>query len=285
MQKTLPRIQSLPRQHTRRAASPAAQRWTLVRRLTPLGTLVLALALWQAITALELVRPFLLPPPAAVLNKFRDVLSNGGDGGLLNSTLVRHSWVTFKEVVLGLGIGLPVGMVLGYVIAKSRLLEALLSPVIIAFQATPIVAYAPLLVIWFGSGLESKVLTCVLIVFFPMLMNTVVGIRTVPGELRDLMRVCQATRWQIFVKLEFPAALPILMTGFKTSVALAVIGAVVGEFIVANAGLGFMINVARQQFNTPLVFVGIITLGILAGGLYSIASLLERRLLAWQRRD
>ena len=253
-----------------------------IRRLSPALTALIVLAIWQTITSLGLVRSFLIPAPAAVAEKFWDALNDGQT--VFQSTLVQHSWVTLKEVLLGLGIGLPVGVGLGYLIARSRLLEDLLSPIIVAFQSTPIVAYAPLLVIWFGSGIESKVLTCVLIVFFPMLMNTVVGIRNVPEDLRDLMRVSQANWRQTFTKLELPAAMPVLMTGLKTATALAVIGAVVGEFIVANAGLGFMINLARQQFNTPMVFVGVITLALMAGSLYAAASLLERRLLAWQRR-
>jgi NitT/TauT family transport system permease protein len=283
MQRTLPNLRSRASQSSSQRAYPVRSRKrTIVRTLAPLVTLLVVLGTWQAISVLELVKPFLIPAPGAVADKFWDVITDGDT--LLDSTLWRHIQVTLKEVLLGLGIGLPVGMTLGYLIARSRLLEDLLSPVIVAFQSTPIVAYAPLLVIWFGSGIESKVLTCMLIVFFPMLMNTVVGIRNVPAELHDLMRVSQATRWQTFTKLELPAAMPVLMTGLKTSTALAVIGAVVGEFIVANAGLGFLINLARQQFDTPLVFVGVITLALMAGVLYAAASLLERRLLRWQRR-
>lgn len=280
---SLPNFRQRSARSSRRPAYTARSRKrAVIRTLAPLVTLGMVLGIWQAVTALELVKPFLIPAPGAVAEKFWDVLSDGET--VLDSTLWRHIQVTLKEVLLGLAIGLPFGASLGYFIARSRLLEDLLSPLIVAFQSTPIVAYAPLLVIWFGSGIESKVLTCVLIVFFPMLMNTVVGIRNVPGELHDLMRVSQATRWQTFTKLELPAAMPVLMTGLKTSTALAVIGAVVGEFIVANAGLGFLINLARQQFDTPLVFVGVITLALMAGVLYATASLIEHRLLRWQRR-
>jgi NitT/TauT family transport system permease protein len=283
MQKTLPQIRNLPAGRNNRRPRPnTAAQPVLLRRLAPIVTLLLVLLVWKVATQLEWVKPFLIPAPGAVAEKFGDVLTDGDT--LLDSSLWQHTQVTLQEVLLGLGIGLPVGIALGYSIAKSRLLEALLSPIIIAFQSTPIVAYAPLLVIWFGSGIESKVLTCILIVFFPMLMNTIVGIRNVPNDLRDLMRVSQASRWQMFTKLELPAALPVLMTGLKTSAALAVIGAVVGEFIAANAGLGFLINLARQQYNTPLVFVGVITLAVMAGMLYGTASLVEQRLLSWQKR-
>ena len=161
----------------------------------------------------------------------------------------------------------------------------MLSPIILAFQSAPIVAYAPLLVLWFGSGPTSKIVTSALIVFFPMLMNTIVGIRNVSPALRDLMRSMQATRWQTFTQLEIPAAMPILMGGLKISATLSVIGAVVGEFISANAGLGFLISLAKNQYDTPLVIVGVLTLTILARLLYSLVSLLERRVLAWQSRS
>jgi NitT/TauT family transport system permease protein len=175
-------------------------------------------------------------------------------------------------------------VVLGYLIANSRFLESLLSPVIVAFQSTPVVAYAPLLVIWFGSGPTSKVVTSALIVFFPMLLNTIVGIRNVPPHLRDLMRSMQATRWQTFTKLEIPAAMPVMLGGLKISATLAVIGAVVGEFVSASAGLGVMLTQARNQYDTPLVIVAVLTLTIIARLLYSLVSLLETRLLYWQTR-
>ncbi len=241
------------------------------------ATLLLLLALWQLATMFEMVRPFLLPPPAAVVERFVDVAESG--------QLWQHTRTTLFEVIIGLGLGLSIGVILGYAIAKSRTLERLLAPVIVLFQSTPIVAYAPLLIIWFGSGVESKIITSTLIVFFPMLMNTVVGVRQVPLHLHDLMRVFHATPWQTLIKLELPSAMPVLLTGLKTSATLAVIGAVVGEFIVANEGLGFMINLARQQFDTPLVYVGVITLALVAGSLYGLVSLLERHLLTWQQRN
>ncbi len=255
---------------------PQARRRVLVRRFAGVATLLLVLGLWQLVTTQGWVRPFLVPAPAAVAAKFQEVLLDG--------RLWLHTHTTLTEVLLGLGIGVSIGVTVGYCIARSRLLEDLLSPIIVAFQSTPIVAYAPLLVIWFGSGPQSKIITCVLIVFFPMLMNTVVGMRGVPRDLHDLMRVSRATRWQTLTRLEIPAALPVLLTGLKTSATLAVIGAVVGEFIVANAGLGFLINLARSQYDTPLVFVAVITLALMAGTLYAAVSLLERRLLAWQKR-
>lgn len=253
-----------------------ASSWQSIRRVAPLLTLLLVLVAWQIIFSLNLYPPFIIPSPVVVLNKAILVI---GDGSLLY-----HTGVTFWNVLAGLVVGLVLAVTLGYAIAKTPILEEFLSPVIVAVQSAPVVAYAPLLVIWFGSGPTSKIVTGALIVFFPMLMNTIVGIRTVPTPLRDLMRSMQATRWQTFTKLEVPAAMPVLISGLKISATLAVIGAVVGEFVSANAGLGFLINLARSQYDTPLVLISVITLTLIARVLYSVVSLLERYMLSWQRR-
>jgi NitT/TauT family transport system permease protein len=137
-------------------------------------------------------------------------------------------------------------------------------------------------VIWFGPGLFSKVLVCALIVFFPVLINTMVGVRSVPDDLRDLMRSLRATGWQTFVNLEVPAALPVFLAGLRVGATLAVIGAVVGEFVGADRGLGYLVNRARGQYDTALVFVSVLTLVLLALLLYGLVARLERRLLAWR---
>jgi NitT/TauT family transport system permease protein len=152
----------------------------------------------------------------------------------------------------------------------------------VASQAIPIVAVAPLLVIWFGPGMFSKVLICALIVFFPVLVNTVVGVRAVPKSLHDLMRSLRATRGQILSRLEVPAALPILLGGLRIGATLSVIGAVVGELVGADQGLGFLVNAARGQYDTALVFVAVLTLILLALALYGVVALLEKKALTWQ---
>jgi NitT/TauT family transport system permease protein len=139
-------------------------------------------------------------------------------------------------------------------------------------------------VIWFPEHLLSKVLICTLIVFFPVLINTILGLRSVPDDLRDLMRSLQATRWQTFTRLEVPAALPVLLGGLRIGATLSVIGAVVGEFLGADRGLGFLINQGRAIYDTALVFVAVFTLVLMALILYGIVVLLETRLLSWQRR-
>ncbi len=184
---------------------------------------------------------------------------------------------------MGLLLGVCAASLLGYRLARSVRLERLLSPYIVASQSIPIVAIAPLLVIWFGPGLTSKVLICALIVFFPVLINTIVGMRSVPDDLRDLMRSLGATRWQTFRLLEVHAALPVLLGGLRIGATLAVIGAVVGEFMASDRGLGFLINVARGLYDTSLVFVAVFTLVLMALSLYGLVVLLELRLLSWQQ--
>ena len=168
----------------------------------------------------------------------------------------RHTAATLLEVLAGLGSGVLFATILGYLLAlnPARKRPAALSG---GQPAIPTVAIAPLLVIWFGPGLFSKVLICALIVFFPVLVNTVVGLRSVPENLRDLMRSLRADRWQTFRLLELPAALPVLLGGLRIGATLSVIGAVVGELVGADRGLGFLINVGRGQYDTALVFVGV----------------------------
>ncbi|MEA3459638.1 MAG: ABC transporter permease, partial [Chloroflexota bacterium] len=172
---------------------------------------------------------------------------------------------------------------LGYILAKSKPLERILSPLVVASQSMPIVALAPLLVIWFGSGRLSKVLVCALTLFFPVLVNTMVGIRSVGEELYDLMHSFEASRWQVFTKLEVPAALPVILGGLKVGATLSVIGAVVGEFVGADRGLGFLVNLARGLFDTPLMFVALFTLAAIALALYGTVAALEGLLLSWKR--
>lgn len=242
--------------------------------LTAPIVLVVFLGLWQAVVWLSDYPSFILPSPGDVTNTLTRTLADG--------TLWRHTQTTLSEIFAGLGLGLVAATIVGYALARSPLLERLLAPYIVASQSVPVVAIAPLLVIWFGSGRLSKVLICALIVFFPVLVNTVVGIRSVEDDLRDLMRSLGANPWQTFKMLEVPAALPVLLGGLKISVTLSVIGAVVGEFVGADRGLGFLINQARGLFNTSLVFVAVLALVVIALALYGIVMLLEMWLLRWR---
>ncbi len=234
------------------------------------------LLVWQLVTSYGGFPAFILPSPSQVWTRFIE--------SVLDGSLIRNTLVTLVEVLSGLALGVGVASGLGYLLARSLHLEHLLSPYIVASQSIPIVAIAPLLVIWFGPGLFSKVLVCALIVFFPVLVNTVVGVRSVPEDLRDLMRSLQASRLQILRYLELPAALPVFLGGLRIGATLSVIGAVVGEFVGAKSGLGYLVNVGRGLYDTSLVFVAVFTLIALALILYGSVALIEKRLLGWQQR-
>ena len=273
--------QSLARASRRRAEhdSLASQIVGAVRRhkeilLAPIA-LALFIGVWQFVVWLGGYPAFILPSPGRVYAKAIVALSEG--------LLAWHSAVTLTEILGGLALGLPTAVVLGYAMAKSPSLERLLSPYVVASQSVPIVALAPLLVIRFGTGRLSKILVCALTIFFPMLVNTMVGVRAVNADLRDLMRSLRATPWQMFTKLEVPSALPVLLGGLKVSVTLSVIGAVVGEFVAADRGLGFLINVARGNFDTPMTFVALLTLVAIAMALYLVVVLIEVLVLKWRR--
>ncbi|HAL17023.1 MAG TPA: ABC transporter permease, partial [Anaerolineaceae bacterium] len=223
--------------------------------LTPIS-MILALVLWELVARIANLPAFILPTPGRVFERFIQAASDG--------TLLRHTLATLLEVVLGLITGTVLATFTGYWIARSRMFEKLIAPYLVASQAIPIVAIAPLLVIWFGPGMGTKVLICSLIVFFPVLVNTVVGLRAVPEDLRTLMRSLRATRLQNLKYLEIPAALPVFLGGLRIGATLSVIGGVIGELVGSNRGLGFLINVGRGQFDTALVFVAVFTLVTLA---------------------
>jgi NitT/TauT family transport system permease protein len=248
-----------------------SSRWHLL--LAPAFGAVLLLS-WALVARSGMYAPFIVPSPSSVADRWWDIATDG--------SLIRHTAVTLREVLTGLLFGVLAAFWLGYLLARNRIVAYTLTPYLVALQAVPIVAVAPLLIIWFGAGIASKVIICALLVFFPMLVNTVLGMRNIPPELHDLMRSLEATPLQTFWHLELPAALPILLGGLKVSATLSVIGAVVGEFVSASEGLGYLINFGRGVYDTPLVIAAVFTLTGLALLLYGLAAWLERILLDWQ---
>lgn len=246
--------------------------------LKKLVFLVISLAggitIWAVVARVLSLPAFILPMPAQVWQRFMVSAASG--------QLFRHTLATLMEVLAGLLIGGVAATVIGYLVAKSAPLEKLISPYLVASQSIPVVAIAPLLVIWFGPGIFSKILICSLTVFFPILINTIVGLREVPQDLHDLMRSLKASRSQTLFKLEIPAALPVFLGGLRIGATLSVIGAVVGELVGSDRGLGFLINVGRGQYDTALVFVAVIALVVLAVGLYGLVILVESQVLGWQ---
>lgn len=241
------------------------------RLASVLGSLAVALLAWKAIVVVGGYPPFILPPPEAVGAR---LVSAWRDG-----VIEPHAWATIVEIALGFASGGLLGLVAGYLLARSPLAERLLSPYLVAAQATPILALAPLLALWF-PGLASKVLICGLIVFFPVAISTMVGIRSVDARLLELGRSLRATRRQVLLTLEIPAALPSIFGGLRVGVTLAVVGAIVGEWAAPDKGLGVLINLARGSlFDIPLMFATLVTIAALGVALYVAVVVLERRLV------
>jgi NitT/TauT family transport system permease protein len=227
---------------------------------------------WKAIVVVTGLPPFILPPPETVAGRFATAWTDG--------TILPHLGTTLIEVALGFAVGAGLALVVGYGLARSAVVERLLSPYLVAAQATPILALAPLFALWFGSGLLGKVVICALIVFFPVAVSTMVGIRSVDGRLLELGRSLRATRRQVLTSLEIPAALPNILGGMRVGVTLAVVGAIVGEWAGADRGLGVLINLARGSlFDIPLMFATLLTIALVGIALYLIVIVIERRLV------
>ncbi len=227
---------------------------------------------WKLVVALGGYPVFILPAPEVVAARFVSAWADG--------TMEPHAAQTLVEVLLGFAVGASAALVAGYALARSRLAERVLSPYLVAAQATPILALAPLLALWFGNGLLSKVVICALIVFFPVAVATMVGLRNVDRRLLEMARSYRATRWQLLWSLELPAALPGIMGGMRVGVTLAVVGAIIGEWAGGDRGLGVLINLARGSlFDIPLLFATLLTIALLGVVLYVLVVLVERRLV------
>jgi len=227
---------------------------------------------WKLFVVAGAYPPFILPPPEMVFGRFVEAWADG--------TLAYHTAQTLLEVVLGFVIGASTALATGYLLARSRGAERMLSPYLVAAQATPILALAPLLALWFGTGLLSKVLICALIVFFPVAIATMVGLRSVDRRLIEMGRAFRATDWQRLWTIEAPAALPSIMGGLRVGVTLAVVGAIIGEWAGGERGLGVLINLARGSlFDIPLLFATLMTIALVGVGFYLLVVVVERRLL------
>ncbi|MHB8891604.1 MAG: ABC transporter permease [Candidatus Limnocylindrales bacterium] len=240
--------------------------------LPVVASLVVFLVVWQLVVFVTGYPSFILPGPYTVVERFLRAWSDG--------TMWPHTWTTLVEVLLGFALGATIALVTGIGLARSRLAERLLSPYLVAAQATPVLALAPLIALWFGTGLLSKLVICTLIVFFPVAVATMVGIRSVDPRLLEMAKSFRATGWQTISRVEVPAALPAILGGLRVGITLAVIGAIVGEWAGGETGLGVLINIARGSlYDIPLMFATLLTLALLGVSLYLVMVLVERRLV------
>lgn len=245
-----------------------------MRRLAAtLLSLAAFLLAWKLLTVVTGTPDYILPAPEVVAERAVRAIGTG--------LLWEHTAVTLSEILLGLAVGAATAIGVGTALGKSVVIERVLSPYIVAAQSVPILALAPLLDIWFGGGLLARVVICALIVFFPIAIATMVGIRSTDPLLAEMLRSLGASGSQRTRLLEIPSALPVLFGGLRVGVTLAVIGAVVAEWAGAGTGLGVLINIANQGlFDTPLMFVALTTLAVIGLVFYGLVVAVERRLVS-----
>ena len=249
--------------------------------VTRLGQTVLTFAIfvsliiiWDLYVRLLGLSALILPTPYQV---WQSLVEN-----TLSGRLIDHMWVTLSEVLLGFALGSLIGIALGTLTAQSPLMRTILGPYILASQAMPKLALAPIIVIWLGFGIAPKVVITALICFFPLLENTIIGLTSTNPYQVELFEVLTASRWQTFIKLRVPHALPVIFAGLRVAITLAVVGAVVGEYVGANRGLGALIIAAQGSFDTPLMFAIFVYLTVIGIVLYQLMSLLEQTAFSWR---
>jgi NitT/TauT family transport system permease protein len=234
-------------------------------------TLLVIFALWEISVRVGEVPAYLVPPPSAIaLRMFRDW-----------KLLLEQTWVTTMEVLIGFGLSILISIPLAALLSQWRWLEQTLYPLLVASQTLPKVAIAPLLVVWFGFGLVPNTLITFLMCFFPIVVDSLIGFRSVPKEVLWLTKSTGASSWNTFFKVQIPAALPSIFGGIKVASTLAVVGAVVGEFVGADSGLGYQLIIANGTLDVQLSFAVLIVLSLLGIALFALVAFAERLLLPW----
>lgn len=243
----------------------------MLRSLLPLALPFVAVGIWWLIAARYPTS--IVPGPASVWERLISAWQQG--------IFLPAVGTTFEEAGLGWVIGSAIALPIGYLIGKWQPLERTVAPYLAASQALPVVAIAPLLVIWLGFGLEPKIVIAGLIVFFPVVTTTASGIRSIDPDLRDIARVFGASPFQTLIYLDIPRAARSILTGEKISAALAVTGALVAELVNSDQGLGYLVQFGRQSFDTPLVFVAALALMAMGAAAYALLSTFERMVVQW----
>jgi NitT/TauT family transport system permease protein len=238
-------------------------------------TFIALVALWEVLVRTYNIPGWLLPAPSAIalaLAEWRD-------------ELVRHSLVTLYETLLGFALAIAISIPLAVAVVCSPILRNTIYPILLAFQSVPKVAIAPLLTLWIGFGLLPKIAVVFLVCFFPIVVATATGLAAVPEQLMDLIRSLSASTMQTFIKIRFPTALPHIFVGLKIAITFAVIGAVIGEFVGSEDGLGYLILVSTSQSRTPLAFAALVLLTAMSIVLYYGIAFIERVAVPWAPRS
>ncbi len=242
------------------------------RSLLPFLILLSGLGLWEAAVQIYQVPHYILPAPSAIVVTLVQKRASLGN----------HTLVTLQEMLLGFGLATTVGITLAVLMFEIPVLERAFYPYVIGSQTVPVFAIAPLLVLWLGYGIWSKVFMAALIVFFPIVLNTLDGLKAADADTVSLLRVMRASRWQLLWKVQFPSALPFILSGAKIGISISTIGAVIGEWVGAKAGLGRLMLDANSQLQVSLVFAAIICLTVMGLCLFGLMTLIERWLTPWR---
>lgn len=251
-------------------------RFSLGRALPWITTPALLLAfvlIWHAYVSVSGISAFILPSPAQTWDAWKEMI--------VDAKTWRHTWVTIYETLVGFAYAALIGVGLGVVLGRTRWLEVTLNPFIVATQVVPKVALVPLFIVWFGFGVTSKVIIAAVLAFFPILTNTILGVKSVDAGHRDVMTSLNASRWMILRRLELPSALPYILTGMEIGIVLAIIGAVVGEFLGGNSGLGYMLVAKMNAYETDALFAVIIHLTMVGFLFYVLIGMVRRYLIPW----
>ena len=244
---------------------------TMLQWSLPAALILIAFGIWEMAVRLFNIAHWLLPPPSSI----------GAELLESRSLFLRHTLVTLEEVVLGFALALVIGIALAAAIAYSRIVERAAYPFVIASQTVPVIVIAPLLLIWIGYGIWPKIIMVILISFFPIVINTVDGLKSADPDMLNMMRTLGASRWQLFTKIQAPSSVPFLFSGIRVAIALSVIGAVIGEWVGASAGLGYLMTRSAPQFLTDRVFASIFILSVMGITLFVLVVLIERYAMPW----
>ncbi|GAA0729166.1 ABC transporter permease [Clostridium malenominatum] len=240
----------------------------------PIIMFPIIILLWKLYIALFNIPPYLLPQPEELMKSMADFLVNGD--------MISHINTTLKEVFIGVAVGILIGLVLGYIVAKSKFIERFIMPFVLIIQTAPKISLAPLFILWFGLGLQSKIAIVILVVSFPVMINEVVAIRSIDANVFNLMKILDASAWQKFIYIELPYSLQAILSGIKIALTQAMVGAVIGEMIGAKSGLGYLLTLGNETYDINLVLSSIIILSLIGLILYLVAGFVEKKLLIWK---
>ena len=241
----------------------------------PVAILLAVLGIWEAVVHFFDIKRIILPAPSKILVTL--FVERG--------QLLKHTLVTLQEMLLGFALAVSIGIPLAVLMSEFPVLEKALYPYVIGSQTVPVFAIAPLLVMWFGFGIASKVVMAAIIVFFAIVLNTLDGLKSADPDTVNLFRILRATRWQILWKVHIPSALPFIFSGAKIGISISTIGAVIGEWVGASAGLGYLMSYANAQLQISLMFAAIFCLTLLGLSLFALMTLLERFAMPWRQHQ